>query len=182
MRQLNDLPMEICILPKETQHAVYREVLQLLYLADQEFMPPLSSRNGTTQKYFSAAKSGDGILTYFENLKEQRFVVARENGKLLGFVSFRENYWCGEIPPEELPNIYISTLIVAPEARGKGVTGAMYQALLSAYYKENVFTRTWSSNAAHIRILEKFGFSRWLVLENHRGNGIDTVYFKKAAR
>ena len=173
--------MNIGLVASETQHTLYQDVLGLLSAADQEFVPPLSCRSSSVQQDFSTPlKTSNGILAYFENLKEQRFLAAWENGKLLGFVSFRGNYLCREIPAEALPNIYISTLIVAPEARGKGITAAMYQVLFAAYSQCNIFTRTWSSNIAHIRILEKFGFSRWRVLKNDRGNGIDTVYFQKA--
>lgn len=175
--------MEVCLFEKERQHIIYPDVLQLLQDADQEFVPPLSSRSSATQQNFSAAlKNSNGVLSYFEQLKQQRFIAALENGKLLGFVSFRENYLCQEISQEELPNIYISTLIVCPEARGKGVTTALYDRLFSAYSSSNIFTRTWSTNLAHTKILVKYGFTIFRVLPDDRGQGIDTVYFKKSSK
>ena len=93
--------------------------------------------------------------------------------------SYKENYSCAEISPKELPNIYISTLIVSPNARGKGVTKALYGKLFSEYENINIFTRTWSTNIAHIKILEKYGFKVIQVIKDDRGNGIDTIYFKK---
>lgn len=175
--------MELCLFEKERQHTIYQDVLQLLQEADQEFVPPLSSRSSATQQDFSGvSENSNGVLSYFEQLKQQRFIGALENGKLLGFVSFRENYQCREIPPEELPNIYISTLIVRPEARGKGVTTALYDRLFTEYRNSNIFTRTWSTNLAHTKILGKYGFNLFRSLPNDRGNGIDTVYFKKAKK
>lgn len=55
----------------------------------------------------------------------------------------------------------------------------MYAYLFSAYKNANIFTRTWSTNFAHIKILQAFGFETVKVLKNDRGSGIDTVYFKK---
>jgi ribosomal protein S18 acetylase RimI-like enzyme len=173
--------MEIRILEKEEQQSIYDDAYKMLEAADNEFVPPLSSRSSSTQRNFSEnSKSRDGIRQYFEQLKNQRFAVAYEDGALIAFVSYKENYCCTEISQKELPNIYISTLIVSPSARGKGVTKALYGRLFSEYENVNIFTRTWSTNIAHIKILEKYGFEVIQVIKNDRGNGIDTVYFKKA--
>ena len=88
----------------------------------------------------------------------------------------------GKIGEEDLPNIYISTLLVSPEGRGKGLTSKMYEILFAEYENANIFTRTWSTNEAHIKILSKFGFEAMLILKNDRGNGIDTIYFKKSIK
>ncbi len=173
--------MEIRILEKAEQQVVYPDAYKLLAATDKEFVPPLSSRNSSTQQNLSGnTQNADGIQQYFTQLKGQRFAAAFENSKLIAFVSYKENYTCDEIPQDDLPNIYISTLVVCTEARGKGVTKALYSALFSAYESANVFTRTWSTNFAHIKILQGFGFQTIKVLENHRGNGIHTIYFKKA--
>ena len=175
--------MEIRILEKEEQQHIYDDVYRMLELADNEFVPPLSSRSSSTQRDFlENTKNRDGIRKYFEQLKNQRFAVALEDGVLIAFVSYKENHSCVEISQKELPNIYISTLIVSPNARGKGVTKALYSRIFSEYETVNVFTRTWSTNIAHIKILEKYGFEVVKVLEDDRGNGIDTIYFKKARK
>lgn len=172
--------MKIEILSRQEQEKYYDEVLEMLICGDEEFVPPLSARNSSTQKNLSSnKKSENGILEYFESVKKQRMMVATENGKLLAFVSFREDYTNDEIHAEDLPNIYLSTLIVKPEGRGKGLTQKMYEILFKEYEQGNIFTRTWSTNAAHIRILSKFQFETVCVLKNHRGEGIDTIYFVK---
>lgn len=112
----------------------------------------------------------------------KRAAAAFEENTLIAFVSYKENYTCAEISSGELPNIYILTLVVSPKARGKGVTKALYSRLFSEYEHVNIFTRTWSTNIAHIKILEAYGFEVIKVLENDRGNGIDTIYFKKPAK
>jgi RimJ/RimL family protein N-acetyltransferase len=56
----------------------------------------------------------------------------------------------------------------------------MYEHLFFTLFPtHHLFTRTWSTNAAHIAILGKFGFSQIARIENDRGEGIDTVYFAK---
>ena len=174
--------MEIRILDKQEQHRIYTTAYEMLESADNEFVPPLSSRSSSTQQNFSEAIKSNSIAQYFEQLKTQRFAAVFEDGVLIAFVSYRENYTCAAISPKELPNIYLSTLVVSPKARGKGVTKALYNRLFSAYENVNIFTRTWSTNTAHIKILQKYGFEVIKVLENDRGNGIDTVYFKKARK
>ena len=168
--------MKIEILSREEQVNYYDEILEMLIMGDEEFVPPLSARNSATQKDLSSGeKTTNGILEYFEGMKQQRIMVATEEGKLLAFVSFRENYTNDEIGEGDLPNIYLSTLIV----RRKGLTQQMYGILFKEYEHMNIFTRTWSTNAAHIRILSKFEFETLHVLKDHRGAGIDTIYFVK---
>ncbi len=157
------------------------ELLSILTQCDEEFVPPLSARSSTTQSDLSGAeKASNGVMDYFEGMKKQKTLMATENGKLIAFVSYKENFTSDKIPEEDLPNIYVSTLIVHPDGRGKGLTRKMYEILFKEYENANVFTRTWSTNAAHIRILSKFGFEEIHVLKNDRGKGIDTVYFKKS--
>ena len=173
--------MEIRILAKEEQKRIYDDAYQMLEAADKEFVPPLSSRSSSTQQELSGnTQNADGIQQYFAQLKKQRFAAVFEGDALIAFVSYKENYTCTEIPPSERPNIYLSTLVVSPTARGKGVTKALYNRLFSEYEAVNIFTRTWSTNLAHIKILQSYGFQTIKVLENHRGNGIHTIYFKKA--
>lgn len=173
--------MEIKILTSEEQVKYYDEILNMLYAGDEDFIPPLSARSSTTQKDLSSnQKSEDGIVKYFEEMKKQRFMVAEEDGNLLAFVSFRENYQSTEITKDYLPNIYLSTLIAKPEARGRGLTKSMYAKLFKEYESGYICTRTWSTNIAHIKILDFFGFNLIKTLENDRGPGIGTVYFMKA--
>ena len=175
--------MEFKILAKSDQDKYDNEILDLLEKCDTEFVPPLSARNSTTQSDLSGnIKSGDGVFSYFKEMKKQRILVATENDRLIGFVSFKEAFVNEIIGEEYLPDIYISTLLVASDERGKGLTSKMYEYLFKEYENANIFTRTWSTNEAHIKILSRFGFKTMHVLKNDRGNGIDTVYLKKNHR
>ena len=174
------LNIEFAVLKKEEQEKFYDQILKMLIISDKDFCPPLSARTSTTQADLSSNQvSVNGVLSYFEEMKKQRFAAAYDGEKLLGFVSFKEDYTSEEICQEDLPNIYLSTLIVSPEARGKGITYSLYGKLFSTYKNANIFTRTWSTNASHIKILSKFGFELFKTIKDDRGKGIDTVYFRK---
>lgn len=174
--------MEIRVLSPAQQAVFDTEILNLLYLGEREFVPPLSARSSTTQSRFTnTSDSADGVRLYFEEMKKQCLLVATENGALLGFVSFRENYISDVIQEQHLPNVYISTLLVSPAARGRGLTRRMYETLFTHFAGRTILTRTWSTNTAHIHILEGFGFETFHTIKNDRGEGVDTVYFIKRA-
>ena len=173
--------MEIIILDKNEGARYHNAILEMLFSSDGDFVPPLSARNSAMQTDLnSSEKIEGGIINYFEEIKKHEIMVATENEKVIAFVAFRKNFINEKISEEELPNIYISTLIVRPEGRGKGITQKMYAYLFKRYETVNFFTRTWSTNIAHIRILSKFNFEKICVIENDRGKGVDTVYFKKS--
>ena len=158
--------MDIKLLSLDENISYGDEILNMLELCDKEFVPPLSLRSSTTQSDLKSKEENKiGVKSYFDEVIKQHLMVVTENEKLLGFVSFKENFTNDKISENELPDIYISTLIV----------------LFDEYKDVNIFTRTWSLNTAHIKILKEFGFETFSVLENHRGEGIDTVYFIKRA-
>ena len=167
---------------REDQKPLFRdEILSMMRFSDKEFIPPLSARTSTTQKDLSGSQVSDnGIESYYSQMESQQILCAFEGDFLLGFVSYRENYTSDLITEESFPNIYLSTLISKPEARGKGLTKQMYTHLfLERYPDRKIFTRTWSTNLAHIKILGHFGFDLIHRIENDRGEGIDTVYFRR---
>lgn len=173
--------INIEFLNEEECSLYYEDILEMLTNGDKEFVPPLSARVSTTQANLSdCTKGADGIMKYFEQLKRQKMLVAVCDNKLLAFCSFIENFINDKIDVDKLPDIYISTLIVKPEARGKALTRRMYEMLFKKYEDVNIYTRTWSTNIAHIKILSGFGFETLCVLKDDRGEGIDTVYFEKS--
>jgi len=106
-------------------------------------------------------------------------MVCIDGDVLVSFVSFKENFTNDKIHNEDLPNIYVSTLIMRPEYRGQKVTQTLYTTLFDIYKNANIFTRTWSTNIPHIKILSKFNFETIATLKNDRSEGIDTIYFAK---
>lgn len=155
------------------------EVRRILYKADGEFVPTLSSRNGTTQKNLSggATATADPV-EYFEVMRQQAFVLALDEGTVVGFLSFIPHHQI-EIAGEKVECAYVSTIVVNPAYRGKGLTEGMYEKLFDEIEDNCVATRTWSKNHAHIHILEKEHFKLADTLKDDRGPGVDTVYYVK---
>ena len=173
--------MELTLLTPAQKAAYSDAIYAVLEAGDEDFVPPLSTRFSTSDTSFSAkTDSKKGIDAYFNSMMKEEMLVAIEDGKLLGFVTFMPDFTCKYIDADSFPNIYICTLLLSPEARGKGLTAKMYTHLFDTLYPHaNLYTRTWSTNAAHIKILDRFGFSLIARIENDRGEGIDTVYFGK---
>ena len=69
--------------------------------------------------------------------------------------------------------------VVAPVARGQGLMKGFYREMIRLFPQCHIYTRTWSTNMAHIKILQGFGFEELKRIPNHRGQGIDTVYYCK---
>ena len=158
----------------------YREdVWKLLKDADNEFVPPLSSREKTTQASLSPREgNAQGPVKYFEQMLGQSFVLALKDGRVNGFLTY--------IPAHELALQdqtircnYISTIIVEPASRRQGITRRMYATLFQKEQGLPVATRTWSTNFEHLTLLKEMEFQLAKRLEDDRGPGIDTVYYVK---
>lgn len=160
-------------------------VRRLLVASDDEFVPPLSAREGTTQRDgladASDADSVDrSIDAYHSQCVSQHLIVCHDGGDLRGFMSFRDGYRTPELDGFQ-PSNYVSTIVVAPEHRRRGVAREMYERILSELPSKiqspYVTTRTWSTNRSHLSLLEELGFENVATLPDDRGDGIDTVYY-----
>jgi hypothetical protein len=173
--------MEFRILSNEEKVKHKKDIIEMLKKSDKDFIPPLSARSSTTQSDLTKQTSSEqGLLSYYREMNEQQILGVFDGAEILGFVSFKVDYISNEIKENTLPNIYLSTLVLKPEARGKKLTFYMYDYLFNRVYPEsNIFTRTWSTNVPHIKILSKFDFIEFIRKPNDRGEGIDTVYFCK---
>lgn len=156
------------------------EIKRLLRVADEEFVPPLSSREGTTQTDGLQEQRNDALDEYFEQCIDQSFIIAHENDELHGFLSFRQGYDIKDLG-SYTPSTYVSTIIVDPSQRRNGYARLMYQELLSNVPSEvlepYVTTRTWHTNHHHLNLLDDLGFELLERINNDRGDGIDTVYY-----
>ena len=154
-------------------------IRDLLVLCDKEFTPPLSARSSTTQlDLHSSEESKSGIEEYFVEISKQSAVVATFKGEVVGFVSFKYDYVCEYITKDFAPNVYVSTIIVHPKYRHRSIASSMYEVLIKKLPKHYIFTRTWSTNLSHIRILLSLGFHEHCQISNDRGENIDTNYYR----
>lgn len=172
--------MELILFEYVTQPDHLAQLEQLLIMADREFIPPLSSRSSTTQKNLSAGEtSPEGIRDYFDTMKTQPMVLALDGSRVAGFMAFRYDYTCDQIGPECLPNMYASTSVVHPDYRGQGLMRRFYETMIKSDPERGIYTRTWAANASHLKVLSRLGFHELCRLKDHRGPGVDTVYFER---
>ena len=165
----------------EARAALWR----ILVAVDGEFVPPLSTRTSTTTRALALA-SGTAAKSephaYYEEMLRQENVMVRVDGAWAGFMSVRPQHedvaiaaWC--------PCNYISTIGVLPAFRRAGVARRLYRAVIDEMSARSraewLVTRTWSTNDAHVALLGKLGFAEILRLANHRGEGLDSIYFAR---
>lgn len=170
--------------------SAYRDgTWSLLCRIDREFVPPLSARNSPTDVNLAnkTAANSTGALNvaepvaYFKELLAQKTIVALEGDQVAGFLSYRKDYFVPEV--EATTDAYVSTVGVAPEMRGRGVSRLMYRCLFDLISKDDriedqpVMTRTWTTNASHIKVITDFGFQLIRQIDNGRGEGIHTVLY-----
>lgn len=155
------------------------DVKTLLRLCDREFVPPLSSRDSTSQTNFQVEQQAPcEPVTYYNSLCGQENFLAIENHHVIGIMSYVRDY-VSEVTVRSKPNVYISTLIVHPDHRRVGLANKLYAKMLKKHGNRYIFTRTWSTNGGHIRILSSLKFYEILRIENDRGPEIDTIYFRR---
>lgn len=160
------LKYEPCLI----RESVATQVLELLTLCDQDFLPPLSSRTSTTQKELQNSPVSAAPVAYFEELKRQPCLLWEEDGKIVGMLSWREE----GIP---LSSLYLTTLAVHPDYRGRGIAKKLYQGVFRMFPRQVIEARTWSTNEAQVHLFQSLGFQETIRLFNNRGKGIDTVYY-----
>lgn len=158
------------------------QIWEILCECDEEFYPRLSARESSSQKQLKVGVSQEKALpiSYFKEMLSQDFLVAMEDGRMTGFMTFKKDYLCDALKSFG-KSLYITTVCVRKDCRKKGIMRELYrvmeQEMPKKYQCGKVSTRTWSLNEAQLHELEKRGYQRIAVLENDRGNGVDTVYF-----
>lgn len=160
------------------------EIWEILEEADGQFIPPLSARDSSVQSDLVVDElDPDGPREYFAALREQFFLIARDaGGRAVGFMSFRRDHRLpAEASVQSDEYFYVSTVIVAPAHRRRGITRAMYELLLeeAARHGQGIATRTWSTNSGHLALLDELGVGTVLTIPDGRGRGIDTVYLAR---
>lgn len=160
------------------------DVRQLLVKYDDEFVPPLSSRDSTVQtEGLSHSPAERAIDAYLESCLNQNLLIATDGGEVIAFLSYRVTSEKEGLEAYS-PCVYVSTTIVEDDYREQGVATALNRRLLDAIVPdlpvEYVTRRTWSTNTASMAYIESLGFNVAKVVEDDRGEGIDSIYYYKA--
>jgi ribosomal protein S18 acetylase RimI-like enzyme len=174
--------IKIKLIKNEELKKIKFQLKCLLLEIDSDFIPTLSSRQSTTQTKLCHNNGTKNIDFYFNNIINQNIITAQIDEKILGFISYIDNYIAIELPIENSHYDYITTIGVSPEFRGYKIATELYKYMISKahcnlYSYQTIVTRTWSSNLSHINLLHKLNFKEIKRIANHRGNNIDTVYY-----
>ncbi|WP_022699869.1 GNAT family N-acetyltransferase [Oceanicaulis alexandrii] len=167
----------------QAQDMVRDQVYALICEADDAFWPPLRAR--TPEQGLSVGEGAvlDAAPTaYWASIQPHALITASDAaGRVLGMMSVARDKRLDAL--DMTASAYLSTLIVAKSAQGRGLARTLYEGLfdLARSWSEApcVATRTWSTNGAHLPLIAKLGFEERLRLKDDRGAGIDTVYFLK---
>lgn len=176
----------------DTSSELAKSIYEMLTSCDKEFIPPLSTRNATTQTDFNSCSivSDLPLYQYWIDILKQQNILAFVDGYLAGFMSFKYNYKIGnwfsvEIRENDVNN-YISTVCIHKNYRRLGIARKMYDYIeknLPDEYKSNyISTRTWSTNINHIKLLHQCNFLLIHTISNDREYNnlkFDTLYFGK---
>lgn len=160
-----------------------RAVYEILESCDGDFCPPISQRYSTSQKVLTEKEPvSDGVNKYFQGLLGQKTLLLKRDGEIIAFLSYRQDFTCEELSGYG-PLYYLTTLCIRRDCRGLGYAPAIYRTLFEKVCGDNphayIGLRTWSTNKAQIYLMKELGFRCAVRLPDHRGKGIDTLYFIK---
>ena len=147
-------------------------LIDFMELVDHEFVPPLFLRPGGIYERVS------GTLAKVDS----NFLIGDSNGRVVGVVGYRKN-WNGI--KKVLGEAYISFIAVHPEYRGQSIARLLDRALvqkLGPGGMTHVNVTTWSTNLGAYRIYQHLGYVVSKTLKDHRGPGVDTIYFRKCLK
>lgn len=184
-----------------------RGVFELLLATDESFVPPLSSRVSATDtdlrvrpeaqaesgSYYeltmarirAGSKRREGLRRYFGSVLGQECLLAVDDasGDIIGLMSYRPGWRDCPIMPGH-PCCYVSTVVIAPRYRWRGVARALFLELerFNHGFGTPVVVRTWSTNGGYTRFLRRLGFQLVSTRRDDRAPGIDTEYYRRDAK
>jgi ribosomal protein S18 acetylase RimI-like enzyme len=178
--------MKVILLDKywKEKKFVKCDIWRLLCEADTEFYPPLSVRDAENVIFDDKNQinpTGKPYVFYHEVMNQVIFVAVDKN-HIRGFLAFEVDYLNEDIKTyRNMSTWYVNALVVDNEYRRKGIASRLYEALeeYANGRTNDIYTRTWSKNISHIDLVKKRGYELVIRLVDHRGSGIDTVYFRK---
>ncbi len=164
--------------PGAVPTAELRELADMFAEVADDFVPPLTSRENTTQPDLcESAPAATAPGGYLEAMLQQELILCRNEDRIAGFLSFRGDHRDPRYA-DLCPCLYVSTIAVRHHHRRHGIALTLYRELfdLPAPLPPSIVLRTWSTNTGHLELLGRLGFTTILRLEDDRAAGVDTVY------
>ncbi len=155
-------PLSVEVVPARLE-----EVEFLIEKYEGEFVPPLSKRPSA-----GGGLEGGSLREYISSLLSAKVLAAKKDRRVIGCLCYKMQM----LPFVSKPVPLVSTVIVEKPFRSVGVGRALYQKAISE--NKELYVRTWNTNTNHIKLLERLGFQEVYRIKDHRGKGIDTVYWR----
>lgn len=153
-----------------------RQLLALTRRCDGDFVPLCPGATGSVRSSAtSALRPGRTSRSYVDSLLElAHLVVLVQDELLVGYCAY---YWPWMWRGTE--HVYVSTAVVAPSHRGRGLSTRMGRRVVAHALRRRVplLAKTWSTNQASMGALARWGRVDKIV-RDERGAGIDTVYWR----
>jgi ribosomal protein S18 acetylase RimI-like enzyme len=159
---------------RETTQDDFCQVLRFIELVDGDFYPPLSQR-GDGGIYERVRTS---LATSSDNYVVAQMTEPEPPDHLQGFIAMA-GY---TLKWQQKDDAYINFLATHPSYRKSGIAELIYRWLEEILVEKGVnrvYLCTWSGNRAAIRFYEKLGFIVYSIVLNDRGNGINTLNYRK---
>lgn len=136
-----------------------KSIYDILVSCDNEFVPPLSTRNATTQTDFNSIVSCEIPYQYWINILKQKNILAYVDDCLAGFMSFKCNYdignWFNVKIGKNIINNYISTVCIYKDYRRLGLAKKMYNYIENNLPNKYRSSKDWCTLAQIIKLLYK---------------------------
>lgn len=163
--------------------AAYRsDVRRLLAAADDSFVPPLTAPERTEMSRAGDGPASTDLDSYVAACLDRPMVGAVGDGQLVGFASF-EPLVDSEPFAAFTPTNHLTVLVVEEACRNQGLATEFYHYLFESLpadrHQPAVSTKTWSTNEAHLAILDALGFECTHRVPDDRAPGVDTVYYAR---
>jgi len=156
--KVNDLSEKIItykhVSPKEYDEKTINLIAGLLEENNDDFNPPINKRLKLTQE---KARAGGSILKVLENVKEYSSLIVCEDEKPIGVLIYEENPINTSLRRTKI-DVAIHFIAVNKDRRREGFGLNLYKELIKENEGKSFLVSSWSSNRAHINLLERLGF------------------------
>ncbi|WP_340820341.1 GNAT family N-acetyltransferase [Methanolobus sp. WCC4] len=165
--------MKKTIIIRMANKADHNDVRKFIELVDEDFYPPLSKRGGGIPERIEASL----------DTSESNYLVAEldtpddneQAHRIIGMIGCTWN-WKGE------DTAYINFLATHPDHRRSGISKELYirlEEILAEQGLRTIYLCTWSGNPGAKKFYEGLGYKAYSIVLNDRGNGVDTIYYKR---
>lgn len=168
------MELDICLknfLSKSEKLGIYN----ILNICDNDFVPPLSSRDSFKDKNFNIHHKEKTIDKYFQSIISSSNIYAIASDKA-------ENKIIAlSVLEEKIDNsLYLSTICVLLNYRNQGICKKLLETIINYATTNNytnLYTRTWSTNSIQKRALENMGFELINTEKESRTEEVYSLYY-----